>query len=497
MQDPIGYRWLSDKFKLNYNHFHRSVLSSKLSSVHSGGQTISSYTAQYKPNTVIDHLVFGLKNEGLYLDLLQKVLPQVKSELLGFIEQKPSSQYARKLGFLYEFLTGQTLQVQISGNYVDLASADLYVLADGVKDKRWRINNNLPGNRYFCPLVRRTDEINKYLAIDYRKKVQQSLQAPPEILARALNYFYFKETKSSNDIEREKPTADRERLFVELLKQAGKSSVDSRFSQEGLTQCQNTVVDPRYHDECFRDIQNYVGEASIYGRAPFVHLVGMPPELIDETMQGFTDFNKAQIHPVVKAACSSFGFVFIHPFNDGNGRVHRFIFNDILARESIIDDGVILPVSAVMHKDMKAYDKALECFSKPLMLSVNYQIDEMGYLTVDNPQSIAGQYRFPDLTEQTYYMFQVLDQTIDVELIEEIRLIEGFDRFRSDAKYIVDMPNKKTELMIKLLFQGGGVLSNTKKGLFSELSSDDISRLELAYKEAFEVSSSEDTHLGP
>src|SRR5437016_11915487 len=32
-------------------------------------------------------------------------------------------------------------------------------------------------------------------------------------------------------------------------------------------------------------------------------------------------------HPIVVAACVSFGFVFAHPFYDGNGRLHRFLIH--------------------------------------------------------------------------------------------------------------------------------------------------------------------------
>lgn len=34
---------------------------------------------------------------------------------------------------------------------------------------------------------------------------------------------------------------------------------------------------------------------------------------------------------VVEAACRSFAFVFIHPFGDGNGRIHRLLLHNVLA----------------------------------------------------------------------------------------------------------------------------------------------------------------------
>ena len=38
------------------------------------------------------------------------------------------------------------------------------------------------------------------------------------------------------------------------------------------------------------------------------------------------------VAPVVHAAAIAFGFVFVHPFEDANGRIHRFLIHNILAR---------------------------------------------------------------------------------------------------------------------------------------------------------------------
>jgi Fic family protein len=53
-------------------------------------------------------------------------------------------------------------------------------------------------------------------------------------------------------------------------------------------------------------------------------------------------------YPIIRAALIAFGFVFIHPFEDGNGRLHRFLIHDMLVRDGVVPDGLIIPLSAHM-----------------------------------------------------------------------------------------------------------------------------------------------------
>jgi Fic family protein len=67
------------------------------------------------------------------------------------------------------------------------------------------------------------------------------------------------------------------------------------------------------------------------------------------------------------AALISFGFVFIHPFVDGNGRLHRYLIHHVLAKKNFSEQGIIFPVSAAMLNQINDYRICLESFSKPLL----------------------------------------------------------------------------------------------------------------------------------
>jgi hypothetical protein len=98
----------------------------------------------------------------------------------------------------------------------------------GDRDKRFRIQNNLPGSRDFCPLIRMPPYLQGMLATDLR---------------RAAAYFYLKETQSSFELEREKPSPQKTQRFADLLRQA---DTQTPLAEERLLDLQHAALDPRF-----------------------------------------------------------------------------------------------------------------------------------------------------------------------------------------------------------------------------------------------------------
>ncbi|WGG53632.1 Fic family protein [Rugamonas sp. DEMB1] len=246
------------------------------------------------------------------------------------------------------------------------------------------------------------------------------------------------------------------------------------------------MVEPRYCQTSFRDWQNYVGE-SMPGRAPVVHYVCPPGTMVRDLMGGLVDCaGKAQgVHPVVRAALMSFGFLFIHPFEDGNGRIHRFLIHDFLGRDGVVPAGMVLPVSAYMLHQPQEYDRVLESYSKPLRTVVSISVDDDEQLTINNPLEASGSYRYPDLTYQALYLLRAVEQTINTELVTEILFIRSYDQAKVAICEVVDMPNARLDLLIKLLYQNRGSLSKGKRSLFREITDEELARIELAFEAAF------------
>lgn len=486
---PIGYEWLRHRFRFRHNHHCSSKISSRRKSeIDQHGNAIEYYLPSYWPgDEILDHIEFALAYEGLNLGILTVIFNKMDSQdISAHIAKTPNGKFSRQIGFLYEFLLGNELPEKpvTGGNYVDIANPELYVLPKGIKDQRWRINNNLPGPKEFCPLVRKSEQIIDCLNTDFSKLVEDTFeQIPEDLLIRAINYFYFKETKSSNEIEREVPNEDSKHRFIALLKTAGSMPIEDRLTEQELVKCQNSVAANKY--QAFRTQQNYVGEMD-YTDETIVHLVSMPPQYIHQTINGMMQFAQmtTDMHPLIRAACISFGFVFIHPFEDGNGRLHRFLINDVLANDGVIKAGLVLPISVVMQKTMHEYDKSLESFSKPLLRGAEFTLDNKGAMTVKNGHDILNYYQYPDMTAQAEYVSETVKETITNEMVKEFAIIEAFDRFKADLKEIIELPTMEREKLAAYIFQNQSI-SSAKRRQFPAMTDQQVLDIDLAFKEAF------------
>jgi Fic family protein len=192
----------------------------------------------------------------------------------------------------------------------------------------------------------------------------------------------------------------------------------------------------------------------------------------------------SDVSPVVHAAVISYGFVFLNPFQDGNGRIHRFLIHNILARRGFTPKGVMFPVSASMLKNPADYDASLEAFSRHIMALVEYSLDEEGCMTVHG--NTAKWYRYIDMTPQVEALFKFIDQTIEVELTQELAFLAKYDETKKAIQEIVDMPDRLIDLFIRFCLQNNGRLSVQKrKSHFDFLSDEEIAHMEQAVLAAY------------
>lgn len=483
---PIGYARLIIGQQL-------SVLSApRLSFVARGATTViredgqerKVYPAQYDPGTAdVDHLLFAIKHEGVNLEVLSAYFAArgdaVSGEIAGLVRATPTGVYARRLWCLYEWLTGRRVDLpdMTVGNYQPLLDPDEYVtIAGNDRFKRQRLMDNLLGVRDFCPMIRRTDQLKAredgQLAAAVSKLVQSYSE---EAIHRAVNYLYTRETRSSFEIENERPDDKRTERYMALLREAPHIA---DLNEAELVRIQNETVDPRFAEGSFRTEQNYVGQT--IGLREKVHYLPPRPEEIRSLMLGWTATASrlagANIDPVVHAAILSFGFVFLHPFLDGNGRTHRLIIHHVLSRRGFTPSGLIFPVSAVIVRKPREYDDCLESFSKPLMRLVDYEMDEEGRVTVADDTSSL--YRFPDLTRMAEDLYRWVAQTIEIDFRNELDFVVEFQKVQQELRRIVDLPDRLLHLFVRVAVHNGGRISNAKRSKFEMLSAAELAAME-------------------
>lgn len=494
---PAGYQWFKEKCNLSgYTLSHSSYIGNNESiELTSKGNIDQVYGPKYAPseNTHFGHLEFSLKYDDLSLDFLRAVFEKITPEEVGdYVQKSPSSKYARKIGFLFEFLTGNNIALgrPITANYTNLLEEG-YITGSIIKNAKWKINDNLLGNREFCPMVRNNRELASLLQIDIREKIEQLKESyPQDIFKRATNYLYNKETHSSYEIEKEKPSPDRMEKFIALLVKAGLEPTEKMLEKQRLLQMQNAIVDERFAATDFRDFQNFVGE-SLPNYQELIHYICPPPNILLSLMNGLKEsaIKTHDVYPQIKAALIAFGFVFIHPFEDGNGRLHRFLIHDILVNGGIVPAGLIIPVSAHMLNNIKDYDNILEKYSRPLMQRIKYDKKDQGEIIVTNLSEVEGYFRYPDLTEHSIYLIHTLHATLEEDMPDELIFLQRYDEVKKELQRIVDMPDKAINLMILFLHQNKGIFPKRRREQFSKLTDEEIQRMQKAYRIVYELDS--------
>jgi hypothetical protein len=202
-------------------------------------------------------------------------------------------------------------------------------------------------------------------------------------------------------------------------------------------------------------------------------------------MFAFEEGPANKLDAVIAAAILAFGFVYAHPFEDGNGRVHRYLIHHILTRRGFNPPGLVFPVSAVIHDRIEDYRGVLEDYSRRLLPCIEWAATATGNVRVLN--DTGDFYRFFDATPHAEFLYSCVQRTIEKDLPDEASFLASYDRFRAGMAGIVDMPDRTIDLLFRFVHQHGGRLSKSARDReFSSLTAPEIERIEVLYKRCFE-----------
>jgi hypothetical protein len=447
------------------------------------------YTPRHAPEATLEgHLTFALKNEGLDLAVLKRLFLRLsEDQIADLVRGKPTGLYARRIWFLYEWLLGRELKLPAADkvSYVDAVDTKLQYAASGQNSARHRVRNNLPGTAEFCPLVFKTAALDDFVAQDLKERARIVVsEVPKDLLARTAAFLLLKDSKSSYVIEGERPPQDRIQRWGRAIGEAGRAPLD----EEEFLRLQRLVIgDERFVRLGLRNEGGFVGEHDRDTQRPIPDHISARPEDLALLMRGLIAFDHAaenELDPVVAAAVLAFGFVYIHPFEDGNGRIHRYLMHHVLARRGFNPPGVHFPVSAAILDKIEEYRDVLESYSGRLLPVISWESTDKGNVNVLN--DTADFYRFFDATPHAEFLYACVRKTIEDDLPNEALHLQNFDRFRAAIESMLDMPERTLNILLGFLRQNGGRLSRrAREAEFAELTADEVAKIEHLYAASF------------
>jgi Fic family protein len=446
----------------------------------------SIYTPRHMPeNTLAGHLIFALNYEGVDLTILSALFNKINGkEIENIVQNEPTGSYSRRIWFFHEWLTGIKLNLDdaTSGNFVDALNSEQYYTASQEASKRHRVNNNLPGVRDFCPLVRRTEKLENYIKKNLLQLAYQKVEAiHPDILNRAAAFLLLKDSRASFAIEGEYPNQNRAERWGQIIGQAGTNPL----STNELLRLQRIVLaNSKYVKFGLRTEGGFIGVHDRSTGSPIPDHISAKYTDLDRLMNGLLSTNQilrqSNVDAVISAAIIAFGFVFIHPFEDSNGRIHRYLLHNSFAEHGFVPKGMVFPVSAVILEHMTEYKKILESYSNPRLEFIEWKATEKGNVEVLN--NTIDLYRYFDATKQAEFLYDCVDQTIRKVLPEEIRYLQNYDQLKNEINQRFDMPDYKVSLLISFLEQNKGKFSQRAKTKeFEDINENDLNTLEELY----------------
>jgi len=486
----VGYGALIEALKLHLPLPKRLALISKKFKQYENDNWLV-FTPRHQPaETLYAQLVFALKYEGINLLFFKKLFEKIsEKEMVDLIQIEYSGQYARKIWFLYEWLMEKQLPIPdlTIKNFITLVDETIqYASPVAVNSNRHRIKNNLPGNVNFCPLIFKTEKLEKYINENLTAKTNLVIkEVHKDVLQRASAFLLLKDSKASFTIENETPTNGKAMNWGKAISQAGIKPL----SKDELIRLQQIVIgDSRFINMGFRKEGGFVGAHDRTTMEPIPDHISARWQDVETLIDGLLSTAKKleieKFHPVLAAAKVAFGFVFIHPFVDGNGRIHRYLIHHLLSIMNYTPQGMVFPVSAAILDKLDDYRKMLESYSHPILEFIEWRKTQDNNVEVLN--DTIDYYRYFDATLHTEFLFECVDYTISKIIPDEVSYLQKYDSMKLWLDDHFQMPDKMVALLIRFMEQNSGSLSSrAKEKEFAELKESEIIEIEKLYKKIF------------
>ena len=483
---PAGYSALIDAYGLAVPLPRTlSATGERHRIVRQGGWRI--LTPRHAPRPTLEgHLTFALKYEGLDLAVLKRLFLAVgPDEIATLVKAKPTGTYTRRLWFLHEWLLGERLDLAdaSSGRYVPVVEPERQWTKTAVNSRRHRVKDNLPGTPAFCPLVFRTELLDRLASLNLAQRAREIVgDLPRDILARAAAFLLL-HSRSSYAIEGERPPQDRIQRWGRAIGAAGRRALDL----EELLRLQGIVIgDARFVKLGLRDEGGFVGVHERGTHMPLPDHISARAEDLPGPTAWWRSTAEQRMSWTRSSRPRSWRSVSCIPIPSTMATdVFTAISFNVLAQRGFNPPGVVFPVSAAILARIHEYRRVLESYSSRLLPLIEWQPTELFNVRVVN--DTGDFYRFFDATPQAEFLYTCVHKTIEEDLPNEADFLQRYDSFRQQTTDLVDMPDHTMNLLFRFLHQNGGRLSNrAREREFAALTDEEVQRIEQTFQEAFD-----------
>src|SRR5262249_51181245 len=265
------------------------------------------------------------------------------------------------------------------------------------------------------------------------------------------------DSRASFAIEGERPPRGRLERWARAVLQAGKTPLTI---DEIIRLHEVLIEDRRFVRAGLRLDGVFLGQRDDQGD-PLPEFIGARTQDLEGLMAGLVETNdrmrEGALDPVLKAAATAFGFVYIHPFEDGNGRMHRCLIHHVLAERRFTPPGMVFPVSSVMLDHIDDYLKTLQDHSRPLMPFIEWR--PTPERNVEGLNQTVDLYRYFDCTANAEFLYSCVRRTMEVDLPREIGYLRRHDEAIRRIMDAVEMPDRIAENLLMFIWQNNSTLS--------------------------------------
>jgi Fic family protein len=441
-------------------------------------------------DTLRGHLAFALRYETLDLFTLKQLFNVISPEPLeAMVLAEPIGGTPRRTWFLYEWLTGRELNLPDvkRGNYIEMLDGSSYFTSTPINSPRHRVRDNLLGTPDFCPIIRRTEFLTQAVDQRWDERAKELVgKIGKGIISRAASFLLLKDTQASYQIEGERPPRNRLERWMRAVAQAGHRSL----SISELVRLQHIVIeDDRFIKRGLRETGGFIGDRD-WNDDPLPVFISARHEDVAGLIEGIVAASErmasSNLDAVLQASALAFAFVFIHPFEDGNGRLHRYLIHHVLAERGYSTPGMTFPVSSVLHQRQEEYGARLRAFTGPLLPYIEWVPTVEKNVRVIN--ETADLYRFGDYTELAEFLYRCVIETISHDLPNEIDHLARFDNAKGRIQDMIEMPDDKISSLVNFILQNNGQLAQKRrKNEFENMHDNEVAEVEHIVRDAFDI----------